>query len=253
MHETDFFTGLGHYPVSWGDRTACLPVFYPDFTSVDAVFLTPLKQVIARLPSRRMKPLRMTPWHAMTAISFFEYRDSDIGPYNEVAITFPFTFDQPAGIFFGALREVARGSMGYLLLLPVNTQIALEAGIEIANYPKFLADIEIERHEGWLSCRLVEKEQTVLMLRVRELATAPGGRGCSFPVTLRGGYLLRSELVVNNIAVGQSRDPRDVRLEWGDHPLALKLRGLRMGRLLQLQYVACGQAVLSQPLESYAA
>ena len=53
--------------------------------------------------------------------------------------------------------------------------------------------------------------------------------------------------------MGESRREEDVRLELGVHPIADELRELKLGRLMQLQYMSENQAILTPALESYAA
>ena len=133
-----------------------MPVFYYDVTAVMVAFLTPLVKVKELLPSARMKPLRATPWHAVTVISCFEYRDCDAGPYNEVAISFPFTLDHPAPILTGLLHHIAAGPMAYVYKLPVTTEIARQFGVDFYNFPKFLANIDFKRDDVWIHCRFSE-------------------------------------------------------------------------------------------------
>jgi hypothetical protein len=251
MYDSGFFAKVRQFQVPWSGGTACNPTFYRDFTGVDLAFLTPTKHVLARLPSRRMKPLRMTPWHAITVISLFEYRDTDIGPYNEVCMSFPITLDKPAGLLLGAMRELNRGPMAYIWHLPVTTEIARDLGIEAANYPKFLADIEFGRENGWLSCHLSEGSRDILTISVRELDTKPRGHSRVYPITFRDDYILRCEEVFNMPQFGQSQKSADARLELGDHSIAEELRGLKLGRLLRIQYMPHNQAILTPPLESY--
>jgi hypothetical protein len=59
-----------------------------------------------------MHPLRITPWHGVTTIAAFEYRDTDIGPYNEFGVMFPITLHKPAPVLTGFLKALEEGPMG---------------------------------------------------------------------------------------------------------------------------------------------
>ncbi len=48
-----------------------------------------------------------------------------------------------------------------------------------------------------------------------------------------------------------SRDPSDVRLKLGDHPIAQELRRLNLGRMIDYRYCPQGQLILNSILESY--
>jgi hypothetical protein len=253
MRDDPFFEQIAHAEVAWGDRSIWVPVFYYDAAVLGAAFLTPLAQVRAALPSPRMKPLRMTPWHALTTFSVYEYRDCDIGPYNEVSINIPVTIDKPAPVLTGVLRPPASGAMGYILHLPVTTEIAWAAGVEFAGYPKVLAGIEIERKDGWVHGHWSDAGSHVLSLSVRQLPERAIERSRVHALTVREGRILRSELMLSERQAGASRDPSDVVLRLGDHPVSQELRELRLGRPISCFYVPSFRAILSPPLESYPA
>jgi hypothetical protein len=197
-----------------------------------------------------MHPLQVTPWHGMTTITAYEHRDSDLGAYNEVAISFPITIDRPSPVFTGLLRKLPGIPKVYIHHLPVTTEIARDAGVEFANYPKFVADIAFERRNGALTCRLAEAQGHILTLTVNELPLQPVGRSYHHSITVREGRILRLELIMER-RQGISRDPAHVHLELGDRPIAQELRDLGPGRMLFCQYAPKGQAILSPVLESF--
>lgn len=251
MRDLSFYQQVEHLEKDCRGHPLPLPVFYYDLTAVLAGFLTPLDKVKRILPSPRMKPLRATPWHAVTVIACFEYRDCDAGPYNEVGITFPFTMDKPAPILTGLLRHIAEGPMAYVYKLPVTTELAYEFGVDFYNYPKFLATIDFTRENGWLKCRVAEGAQHILTLTARQLTTRPSRRWRFDGITTRDGRILRSEVVVNVREQAISRNQANVKLELGDHPVAQELRTLSLGRMVHLQYVPQCQTTLSGVVESW--
>ena len=85
-----------------------------------------------------------------------EFRDNDLGPYNKVAISIPFTLNRATPLFTGILRKSPDVPNLYIRHLPVTTEIARDAGVEFAGYPKFLASIKFEKQNGWITCRLAE-------------------------------------------------------------------------------------------------
>lgn len=205
------------------------------------------------MPSKRMHPLRITPWHAALAISAMQFRDTDIGPYNEVSISIPFTLDKPSPLFTGILRQGAAEPNVYIRHLPVTTEIARDLGVEFAGYPKFLAQIEFEKKAGWVTCHLAEAGQHILSIAVRqsELGNAPRSRMNYF--TFRNGYLLRSIAISSERLLSVSKDPAHLRFELGNHPVAQELKGLNLGRMLGCQYSPNYQTILSPVLESMVA
>jgi hypothetical protein len=252
VHSSDFFQQIVHVDVPWGNRTINVPLFYYDITAIGVAFLTPLDKIRELLPSPRMYPLRVTPWHGLTTINAYAYRDCDLGPYNEVAIGFPVTINKAAPVFSGLLRKLPGIPKVYVHRLPVTTEIARDAGVEFANYPKFLAGIVFESKDGSLACHLAENQHRILTLTVNELSVKPVARSYLHSVTFRDGRILRLELILGERHQGVSRKSAHARLELGDHPIAQELRDLGLGRMLFCQYTPQYQAILSPVLESFA-
>ena len=144
MQKNDFFDGIKQSAVKIGSRSVPFPFFYRDLAYVGVFLLAPLDTVTSILPSKRMHPFRLTPWHCLVTITASEYKDSDIGPYNAVSIGVPFVLDKAAPVFTGILRKPPEVPMIYLLHLPVTTEIARDTGVAVANFPESLADIGFE-------------------------------------------------------------------------------------------------------------
>jgi len=250
VEEKDFFKGIAHVEVPWRQRSLHVPVFYQDLMTMSAQFLAPLDRVRAWLPSRRMHPLRVTPWHGVVNVGTFAYRESDIGPYNEVSISVPFSLDRPSPLFVGTLRKGPDVPKAYIRHLPVTTELARDVGIEFAAYPKFLADITFEEEGDWLRCHLGQDDRHILTLACRtgEASSAPRYRMEIFNVL--EDRMLRCEITLSERQMAASRDREDVRLDLGDHPVAQELRELGIARAIGCQYAPCVQAVLTPVIES---
>jgi hypothetical protein len=220
---------------------------------MDAVFLAPQDGLRALLPSTRMHPIRVLPGRGTVIVSAMAFRDSDIGPYNEVAISIPFTLDRATPLFSGVLFKSPEVPSLFIRHLPVTTEIARDAGIEFAGYPKFLASIEFERKNGWITCRLAEGDQHILTMAGRELEAQEMPRSRVWYFTARDGRLLRSEGVSSEKLQARSRDASHMRLELGAHPIAQELKELGLGKMLAYQYAPSYQSILSPALESFEA
>lgn len=199
-----------------------------------------------------MHPIRISPGRGLLSVSAYEFRESDIGPYNEVSISVPFTLDVATPMFTGILRKGPAEPRTYIHHLPVTTEIARAAGVELGSYPKFLAHIDFERESGWVTCRLAEGEQHILTLVGRELDTRPAPRSRAHAFTARDGRLLRSEVISSERGLAMSSDASDARLELGDHPISKELEGLSIGRVLSYQYAPEYQTILMPVIESFA-
>jgi hypothetical protein len=252
MRDTTFFEQIGQTPTEAGGHRYCSPCFYYDVTTVTAVFIAPLRHLKTLLPSKQMKLLRLSPVHGLIAVTVFEYRDSDIGPYNEVSISLPVTVDKRAPMLVGALGALGE-PMAYVWQLPVTTEIARFGGVEFYGFPKFIAEIAFTRENGWIRCHLAADGQDILALGARQVDTKRAKRSRMHPLTMKGERILRCEVIVNPRQMGVSRRAEDVTLELGDHLIAQQLRGLELGRMIQMQYMPENQSILAYALESYAA
>jgi hypothetical protein len=252
VRNLDFFEEIEHREVPWGEKTICIPVFYYDAMTMEALFAATLTKLQAWMPSPRMRPLRLTPWHGMISISAMEYRDSDIGPYNEVSISVPFTLDRPSPILTGILRKAPEEPRAFIRHLPVTTEIARDLGVEFAGYPKILASIEFEREADRVTCHVVEDNQHILTFSGRQLETHQAPRVRMHVFTSRKGRLLRSELILSERQQAASKKAAHAQLELGDHPIAQELKALNLGRMLAYQYTPQYQSILTPVIESFA-
>jgi hypothetical protein len=253
MSTPDFYREIEHTAVQWRQYELHFPLFYQDICFLSVSIMAPIEKVRALLPSNRMKPYRITPWHSTISITAYQYRESDIGPYNEVSIGIPLTIDEATPLFVGSLRKMPKTLAVYTHHLPVTTEIAREVGAEFAGYPKFVADIEIQEDGNWITCELKADQGHILTLSGRKLDLVTTPRLRLSPITYRRGYFLRSELVIDKREMGSSKNGEGVKLELGTHPIADELRDLNLGRVLGYQYCPQAQGILTPVFESFAA
>lgn len=253
MSTSEFFREIEHSPVPWRQYQLHVPLFYQDIRFMSVTILAPLKEIRSILPSPRLKPYRITPWHGALSISAYQYRESDLEPYNEVAIGVPVTIDKETPVFTGILRKMPPSPMSFSRHLPVSTEIAREVGVEFAGYPKFIADIKFVDEDEWLICELNAKGQNVLEIHGRKLSLKWHPRYRVSPITFRREHILRSEFVISERAMGTSSGRGDVRLELGKGAIAEELRNLKLGRVLSYAYCPQAQGILTPVFESFTA
>jgi len=253
MLKSDFFEGITQAPLKAGNYDIHVPIFYKDITSMGVFLLAPLDKVRSILPSKRMNPFRVTPWHCLVTITASEYRETDLGPYNAVSIGIPFFLDRISPLLTGILHKPPEVPMIYILYLPVTTEKARKTGFEIASYPEFLAEISFENGDQWISCKVDIEGKNILTLSGRKINLKPTKRERVYPITLQQDHcLLRSEFNFSESETGISTKQSDVRLEFGNHPIGVKLKELKLGKVLRYQYWAKQQAILTMACESYA-
>lgn len=251
MTEIDFFQEVAHTLVPWQGYHLHVPVFYDEIRSMMLTFLVPTEKVKAELPGNRLHPMPVMPGKAAVSISVYEYRDSDIGPYNEVIVGIPVSLDKPLPLFTGSFRKAPLPLMVYIHTIPVTTEIARKVGVDFAGYPKFIAQIDFTEEQDWLTCQWLIEGALVLSLKGRKLSGRKVPRFRSAPITNRNGYFLRSEMVISEREIGRSRQKEDVVFSWGDHPLAGELKQMGLEIPSSYSYSPQYRGILTPVFESF--
>ena len=85
-----FFEGILQH--THAEYAVKLPIFYYDNTSLTALYTAKTAKVRAYLPSEDLHPVELYPGRCLAAVSAFEYRATDIGPYNEFSLAVLVTY-----------------------------------------------------------------------------------------------------------------------------------------------------------------
>ncbi len=246
----DLFSGIAQWDTTLAGRSGKLPVFYQDASSVTAVF--PARAEVARrlVPHPALRLVELYPGRCLVAITAFEYRRTDIDPYNELSIAFLASAGSRPVPGLSVLSLLARRTFGaYVWQLPVTTEVARVGGVDLYGFPKFIADIRFERAGGKIGCRLAAGGKPILALRGRTLPTRPGPRTRYVTYSVRKGILLAANVLVDPLEYAESLSGGGAELELhGDHAICATLRELDLGRRAVLyQYAARMQAILFAP------
>lgn len=230
MRATTFFEGVRQADIDVQGDTVKLPIFYYDGEFMTGVFPARLGALRRLLPDRRLSPARLAPGIGAVSITCFEYRDSDVGTYNELAIGIPLNFPnyRPNLPGLAMLGGVARGQLdGYVYHLPVTTELALKAGRELWNYPKFVAPIEFTQDDHTRTCRLSENDEHILTMRAPRIQATRTEKLQLFTHVYQDGQPQRGEFKLRAERSGQSIKFGAAQLEIGDrHPIANELRSV---------------------------
>lgn len=229
------------YPLEPFDRVGKLPVFYYDNSSMTAVFTASTQQVRALLPDPQMHPIELMPGRCVAAFSAFEYRDSDIDPYNEFSISFLISHGHRTLPGMHLLRGLAsRCFEAYVWKLPVTTEIARWGGVELYGYPKFLADIDFRRDDQHTVCTLAEGGRVILSLQGKSLDGGPAKPLRYRAYSMKNGIPMCANVYTNPLRYAQSMSPSAAHLTLGDHDIAQQLRALKLSSS-PLMYQCCPQ------------
>ena len=196
-------------------RTVELPAVVCDASSGTAMYLVDRAAAQALIPDA-FQAVEAAPGKTQITLVIVDYRDNDLGDYDEVGIIF---FVQPAG-----QPDAPVGS--YIYKLPVNQSFTCEAGCRIWGFPKSVEEIDFTYADDRATCRLAMDGRHVLTL------TVPRGGDGETPDEEAVGYTLIEGVPHSNVFTRGGRGEQTipggdgVELELGDHPLADELRAL---------------------------
>lgn len=232
------------------------PLFYRDVHWMGAVFSADARKVQEALPDRQYRPLLIAPKTALAAIHCVEYRDCDIGPYNEVSLSIPirdpaFAAAPSAWTLLTALLK--RRYHAYVKELPVSTEAALYGGIDFFNYPKYLADISFRETAAHRICTLRDKESMDLILEFEGRKIAAKKSRAPLDVLTFDTYprkenrTYRARMLLNLKEAAESYPVASSPVRIGRHPRAELFRKLGLGRPLQYVFAPKCEAILFMP------
>lgn len=173
-----------------------LPILYRDASQLGVFFLVDLARAREVVGHDRT----IEPWpvlgRAVAAIYAWEYRDSTVGAYGEVGLGVQCRRKGTRPSLLTLARDMgAQPDQGiWVASLPVTTQAAFAAGVELWGYPKYVTPIETTFTPTEASVRL----DTELTLR---LPAQHGPRLRAQPVvtyTARADRLLRTRIEVDH-------------------------------------------------------
>jgi hypothetical protein len=214
-------------------REVTLPVEVRDASSGAVTYLVSARAARELLPGPELDVVEVFPNQALFSIAMIDYRDNDLGDYNEVSLAFFVRRkgEEPAfGIpYLGSVVDLFRNSLAtWIWKLPVDQSFTCEAGAGIWGFPKTVERIELEDAGGRRTCRLLMDGKHALTLSVPRGGSRSLGETAMTTYSYIGGALHRTRFVASSTGVGFSLGGADLIL--GTHPLADALRGLGLPR-----------------------
>jgi len=232
MRDHPFFKDTPRKTLDMAGQPMEFPVFYYDVRFVTAIFTAKTSALKKLLPHRRFKPIQIWPGTGMLGITAFEYHDTSVGPYNEIAISIPIKFPSRFVVpGLSALKMMRKNLFPvYIHHLPVTTETALKLGIHFYNYPKFLADITFQDQDESLEVTLKEKDDLILKLLAKKL---PLKRSAGFEFHT---YSIKDNVVMHTLVEGWAPKFGAVtigsvaELELGEHGISNELAELNLSK-----------------------
>lgn len=173
-----------------------LPILYRDASQFGVFFSVDLER--ARDVLGRGKSVE--PWpvagRAVAAIYVWQYRDSTVGAYGEVGLGVQCRRRGERPSLLTLARDMgAQDAQGiWVLSLPVTTEAAFTAGVELWGYPKYVTPVETTFVETEASVRLGNE----LTLRLEKLSGPSLAAQPVVTYTERQGRLVRTRIDVDH-------------------------------------------------------
>jgi hypothetical protein len=230
-------------------REVTLPVVVRDAGSAAGTYLVPTAAVLRLLPGPELVPAEILPGKTLFSLACIDYRDNDLGDYNEVSMAFFVRRRRETrGVpYAGTALDFLRNRVAtYIHRLPVNQTFTCEAGRGIWGFPKTVERIEVvdagprRRYELAIDGRPV-LTFTAARAGTRTLADAP-----MITYSYIGGVLHQTRFVAGASGVGIALGGAELAL--GEHPVASELRSLGLPKralmtvALEHQHATFGEA-----------
>lgn len=204
-----------------------LPVVVREAISGTATYLVSSAAARKMLPGDAFDVVELLPGRALFSLAMIDYRDNDLGDYNEVSVAFVVRERSARrGIpYLGAAIDVARGNLAtFIQWLPVTQSFTRDAGSKIWGFPKTIAEIEIDARSARATCTLRAEGKHVLTLCVPRGGTRSLPESAMQTYTYIDGAPHRTRFTSSAEGFGFSLGGAELRL--GDHPFADELRRL---------------------------
>jgi hypothetical protein len=236
------------------------PNFYYKNSKITAVFTADIERLRELMPEqvrKEVQPLQVWPGRSVVALTAYAYQYCDNDSYNEISLSV--VTSKPGKSSFGPftlMGQLSSGDFwGYVLKLPVNTELAKVRGVVGYNLPKWLTGIEFKETDQTISVVVTDsatgKVDFVLEgKKLGDLATQPEIVKSSFinldkQGRLTYGYALSRQL---RYATSSSADAVDLKL--GDGSFSTYIKSLKLGRMMKYEYVPEFQSALYAPTGS---
>lgn len=236
--------------------TTYSPNFYYSNSSITAIYTADMKILKSLIPDKVreiVKPISYSPGRGLVAITSYRYHYCDNDSYNELSISIVTTKPNKSnwGIFslLGELKE--KKLWGYVLKLPVDTELARVRGVVGYNLPKWLIPIQYDNSGEKMSFRYFgESGNPDFSMIGKKLAiseSTPEIVRSNFINLNKNGELTHGYTDVRGIKKASSKKKEDVELNLSNGPLSQFMKSLDLGKLIRYDYQPEFQAALYTP------
>ncbi len=254
--DLSWFEGMQKTKVNAGFDTYS-PNFYYENSRITAVYTADLDRLKALMPAEileRVQPLQVWPGRGLVALTAYAYHYCDNDSYNEIALSIITT--KPGHSSWGPLtlmgQAMSKDYWGYVLKLPVDTELARVRGVVGYNLPKWLTPINYSQTETAIQFEIFDSQtgKTDLVIKgdkLEALSTSEEFVTNSFTNLNSQGELISGYAVSRQRSYGSTMDDDAFQLTLTDGSLSEYIRALKLGEMLKYEYVPDFQSALYTP------
>lgn len=234
------------------------PNFYYENTLVTAVFTADIERLRELMPAdvlAKVQPLKVWPGRGLVALTAYAYHYCDNDSYNEISLAVITSQPDKAnlGLISLAGQAMSKEFWGYVLKLPVDTELARVRGVVGYNLPKWLTKINYRESNNAVIFDISDAAtgRTDLVIetdKLSQLSTKPSFVKNSFVNLDHHKQLSVGYAVSRKLRYASSTNAETVRLKLGDGTLSTFIKTLQLGKMVQYQYVPSFQSALYAPM-----
>lgn len=233
------------------------PNFYYKTSRATAVFTADLDRLRELMPAEVLKvvqPLQIWPGRGLVAFTAYAYHYCDNDSYNEIALSI--VTNKPGDSNLGPVtligQSMSKDFWGYVLKLPVDTELAEVRGVVGYNLPKWLTGINFKETDKAVVFELIDKDTGKVDVtfegeKLSDLSNEIEMVTNSFTNIGHDGKLAYGYAVSRQQSHASSSDHDSVKLKLSDGSLSAYIESLDLGKMMKYEYVPEFQSALYAP------
>jgi hypothetical protein len=233
------------------------PNFYYKNRKITAVFTANLDRLRELMPDKvleEVQPLQVWPGRGVVALTAYTYDYCDNDSYSEISLSI--VTNKPGKSSFGPLTLMGQSSSGdfwgYVLKLPVNTELARVRGIVGYNLPKWLTEIELKETDKSFSFTVTDSDTGKVDFvfegkKLSDVSHEAEMVRSSFTNVDRNGQLTYGYAISRQLAHASNTRSESVNLKLSDGSFSTFIKSLKLGKMMKYEYVPEFQSALYAP------
>ncbi|WP_230521590.1 acetoacetate decarboxylase (ADC) [Janthinobacterium sp. EB271-G4-7A] len=233
------------------------PNFYYKNRKITAVFTADIARLKELMPEdilKEVQPLQVWPGRGAVALTAYAYEYCDNDSYNEISLAI--VTNKPGSSSFGPFtllgQSLSNDFWGYVLKLPVNTELARVRGVVGYNLPKWLTGIDIKETDASISFAVTDSATGQLDFvftgkKLGDLSHKAEMVTNSFTNKDGAGKLTYGYSVSRQLSHASSTNAESASLKLGDGSFSRYIKSLKLGKMMKYEYVPEFQNALYAP------